>query len=666
MSIKIKIEELRDLIEYHNKKYYAEGKPEITDFEYDILLKELSVLEKKYPEFQSPDSPTQRVGNDMLEEFKTAIHKIQMKSLENTYSETDVKEWHNRLKKSIKSGNINFTVELKIDGLAVSAVYESGKFFQGITRGDGERGDDVTFNLKTVKSLPLKIANGFFSSLSFDVRGEVFMKKSVFEKINSERDAAGIEMFANPRNAASGSLKQLDPKICAERKLDIFIHSAGFMEKNLFKTHFEFLEEAKKSGFPVNPHTKKFPTISEVIEYCKYWENHKRELEYEIDGMVIKVDDFDLQKKLGYTSKFPRWAIAYKFEPEQAVSKIVSVEMSVGRTGAITPIANFEPPVHLAGTTVKRATLHNEDYIIEKDIKLYDKVIIEKAGEIIPAVAGVKFEERTGSEKKIEFPKLCPVCSSPVVKFEDEAKYKCINPECKEQIIRKIEHYCSKTFGVDICIGEKTIELLVNNKLVSNIADLYYLNSGQLIELERFGKKSAENLIDSIEKSKSAEFYKKISGFGINFTGPSIAKLLIKYFKNIDELICAKFEDLLEIDGLGSKIAGSIIKFFHLHQVLNMIERLKNKNVVLENKNLNLRSVLNGKSFVITGKLPSGRKRNELGDIIFKNGGNVLSSVSNETDFLISGEEESKSSKFKKAQELGIKIISEEDFFRML
>ncbi|MBP7654290.1 NAD-dependent DNA ligase LigA, partial [Candidatus Dependentiae bacterium] len=364
--------------------------------------------------------------------------------------------------------------------------------------------------------------------------------------------------------------------------------------------------------------------------------------------------------------KFPRWAIAYKFEPEQAISKIISVEMSVGRTGTITPIANFEPAVHLAGTMVKRATLHNEDYIKENDIRLFDSVVIEKAGEIIPAVVEVKLNERKGNEKKIEFPKQCPVCSSDVIKFEGEVKYKCINPECRAQIIRKIEHYFSKNFGVDICGGIKTAELLVNNGLVKNVSDLYYITESVLVNLDRFGSKSASNLIESIEKSKTAEFYKKISGFGIDFVGPTAAKLLVKYYKNIDELINTKYEDLIEIDGIGGKMANSITTFFKLPQVINMIDRMKKMNVTFENKETDKSSKLRGKSFVITGKLPSGKKRNELADIIFSNGGNVLSSVTKDTDYLISGDEDSKSSKFKKAVEFGISIISENDFFKML
>ncbi|MBP7654656.1 NAD-dependent DNA ligase LigA, partial [Candidatus Dependentiae bacterium] len=349
MDIKTKITELRDLIEYHNKKYYIEAEPEITDFEYDILLKELLVLETKYPEYKSPDSPTEKVGGDVLEEFETVFHRVPMKSLENTYSANDVNDWYSRVIKIIKT-DLEFVVELKIDGVAVSAVYDNGQFIKGVTRGDGERGDDISLNIKTIKSLPLKILNGPLSACQFDIRGEVYMKKNIFEKINSARKKEGLEPFANPRNASAGSLKQLDPKICADRKLDIFVHSAGYIEKELYSTHFDFLNGLKKNGFPVNPHIRKFGNISEVIDYCKYWETHRTDIEYEIDGMVIKINNFEQQKKLGATSKFPRWAIAYKFEPEQAISKIISVEMSVGRTGTITPIANFEPAVHLAGT----------------------------------------------------------------------------------------------------------------------------------------------------------------------------------------------------------------------------------------------------------------------------------------------------------------------------
>ncbi|HPP88410.1 MAG TPA: NAD-dependent DNA ligase LigA, partial [bacterium] len=528
---------------------------------------------------------------------------------------------------------------------------------QGITRGDGEYGDDITQNIKTIKSIPLKIEDDELSKLEFDVRGEVYMPKKIFSRLNDEREKEGLELFANPRNAAAGSLKQLDPKICAARKLDIFIHSSGYLENFEIQSHYDFLMRLKNIGFKINEHTKRFDTIREVIEYCKYWENRKHSLAYEIDGMVIKLDNLEYQKILGYTAKFPRWAIAYKFVPDRAQTKIKSVDMSVGRTGAITPVANFEPPVHLAGTIVKRATLHNEDYINELDIRLYDTVIVEKAGEIIPSVVAALKELRTGSERKIEFPKCCPVCGSIVMKFEGEAKYKCINPTCAAQVIRRIEYYCSKNFGVNISIGEKTIELLVNKNLIKNIADLYYLKIDDIVDLERFGKKSAENLINSIEQSKSAEFYKKIAGLGIEYIGPTAARLLTKYFNNIDELMNADIE----------KMAQSIVSFFKLDSVRKMIERMKQKNVKFENdRKIDSVAKLKDKIFVITGKLPSGRKRNELVDIIIKNGGAVASAINKTVDYLISGADESNSSKFKKAKELGIKIISETDFFELL
>ncbi|MCM8806393.1 MAG: NAD-dependent DNA ligase LigA [Candidatus Omnitrophica bacterium] len=652
-SPKERIEELVKLLNYYNYMYYVENNPVISDYEYDQLYKELVELEEKYPEYRLPDSPTQKVGGAVLEGFRTVEHKIPMLSMDNTYSREELIEFDQRIKRMADVREVEYVVELKYDGVAVSLHYENGNFILGVTRGDGIKGDDITENLKTIKTLPLKIDY----KETLEVRGEVYMRKDDFEKLNKEREKRGEVLFANPRNATAGSLKLLDPKIVAQRNLQIFIYQ-GFL-KDGPETHWEVLEFLKKIGFPVSPYKKLCKNIEEVIEYCDEWQEKRFSLPYNIDGMVVKVNNLNLQKTLGTTTKSPRWAVAYKFPAEQVTTIVKDVIVQVGRTGTLTPVAILEP-VFVSGTTVSRATLHNFDEIQRLGLKIGDRVFVEKSGEIIPKVVKVIPEVRTGNEKDVPIPEVCPVCGSKVVKDKEEVAIRCPNIRCPAQVKERIIHFASRDAMNIEGLGEKWVNILVDKGFLTDYGDIYYLKYEDLIRLERMGSKSARNLLDSIEKSKTRPFENLIYALGIRHIGIHASEILAEEFNSIDELKNATFERLSSIHEIGPIMAESIIEFFSNEENLKVIEKLKKAGVKMEKEiKEEKKDILSGLTFVITGTLKN-YTRNEIQDYIKKLGGKVTDSVSKKTDYLICGDQPG--SKLQKAKSLGIKIITEEEF----
>jgi len=654
------IEKLREEIEYHNYRYYVLNDPIITDQEYDKLLKKLIELEKKYPELVTPDSPTQRVGGKVLEGFEKVKHSVKMLSLDNTYSVEELKRFDDRVKKTLGIDKVDYVVELKIDGFAVALKYKDGRFERGLTRGDGIIGEDITENLKTVKSIPLRLR----IRIDIEVRGEVYMSKEEFNRINQERMKEGLPLFANPRNAAAGTMRQLDSSIVAQRKLDSFIYYIVNPEDHSLKTQHEVLEFLKSVGFRVNQNYIVTSNIKEIIDYWNYWIENRRKLSYNIDGLVIKVDNLEYQNLLGETAKSPRWAIAFKFPAEQARTRIIGVTVQVGRTGVLTPVAELKP-VQLAGTTVKRASLHNFDYIKAKDIKIGDTVIIEKAGEIIPQVIKPIKELRTGNEKDIEIPKKCPVCGSKVGKIkEEEVAIRCLNPHCPAKLKREIEIFVSReAMNID-GIGERLIDQLIDNGIVNDVADIYYLTPLDLIPLERMGPKAAANILKAIEKSKKSPLHKLITALGIPFVGSKTASILAKHFKSLDRLAQASYEELMNIDGIGEETAKSIIEYFSSEKTKEIISKLKKAGVSMQERiEEGGEKPLEGMRFVVTGTLKN-YTRSEIEELIQEKGGLVSNSVSKKTDYLILGE--NPGSKYQKALQLGIRIITEEEFEHML
>jgi len=655
---KEEIAKLRKEINYHNYRYYVLNDPVISDYEYDMLLKRLEELERMFPDLITPDSPTQRVGGEPIKEFPTVTHEIPMLSLDNTYSYEELREFDKRIKKVFRE--VEYIGELKVDGVAVSLKYKDGVFFRGATRGDGIHGDDITQNLKTIKTLPLRLLTEEREFLNLEVRGEVFITKKQFLEMNKEREEEGEPLFANPRNACAGSLKLLDPKEVAKRKLDIFIHTVPKPPSEKYQSDFLVLEKLGKIGFKVIPHSPLLPSIDDVINYCEEWKEKKRELPYEVDGIVIKVDNYRQRQELGETIKSPRWAVAYKYPPEQATTRIKRIYVQVGRTGVLTPVAEFEP-VFLSGTTVTHATLHNFEEMRRKDIRVNDTVIVEKAGEIIPQVVKVIKEKRTGKEKEFPIPKECPVCGSKVVKEREEVAYRCINASCPAQIKRRIEHFASRK-AMDIeNLGEKIINSLVEKGLVKDFADIYFLKREDLMKLERMGEKSVTNLLNAIAESKNRPFHRLLYALGIRHVGIGIAQILANHFPSIDELAKAGEEKLSAIAGIGPIVAESIRNFFADKNNQFLIAKLKKAGVRLSEEKR--AKTLAGKTFVITGTLKNFT-REKAHEIIISLGGNVSTSVSRKTDYLICGEEPG--SKLEKARALGIKIISEKEFLAMI
>lgn len=654
-----RIDELIDKINYYNNKYYNEDISEISDYEYDKLINELIKLENENPSLKRIDSPTNRVGGDALEKFEQVTHKIPMLSLSNAYSEEDLKEFDKKIRQVINE-EIEYVVEYKIDGLSTSLTYKDNELKYGLTRGNGVIGEDITKNIMTIKSIPLKIE----TKDELVLRGEVFISKKNFEKINKLQEEKGEQIFANPRNLASGSLRQLDPKITSKRPLDIFLFNLEYKENNNFKTHSESLEYMKSLNFSVSPDYKVFKSIDEVIEYIYFVTENRHKLDFEIDGIVIKLNNLSQREILGNTSKSPRWAIAYKFPAEKKKTKVLDIIVEVGRTGNITPTAILSP-VRLAGTNVSRATLHNEDYIRQKDIKIGDTVLVQKAGDIIPQVLEVIKEERTGYEKEFNMPNTCPSCGEKTVRLEGEVALKCINISCKAQVKRGIIHFASRE-AMDIeGLGESIVSLLIDNNLIENISDLYKLKVEDVEKLERMGKKSATNLINSIEKSKQNDLHKLINGLGIKFIGAKASKVLANNFKSLENIINASFEALISLDEFGEIMAKSILEFFKEENNIKVINELISSgvNTKLIEKENNSKNLFIGMKIVLTGTLNT-LKRNDAKNLIELNGGKATSSVSKSTTFVVSGEDSG--SKLTKANELNIKVIDEKTFLDIL
>lgn len=659
-DIKLQIDNLIDKINYHSDKYYNQDTPEISDFEYDMLMKELIKLEAENPEFKRVDSPSNRVGGVALDKFDQVTHKNPMLSLSNAYSAEDLRDFDRRVRE-MTDGDVEYVVEFKIDGLSVGITYENGEFKSAATRGNGIIGEDISKNAMTIKSVPLKIDD----KREIIVRGEVYISKENFEKVNEYQEEHDLQVFANPRNLAAGSLRQLDSKLTAKRPLDIFVFNLeNINELEGIDTHSDSLEYLKKQGFSVSENYKICKSIDEVIEFIEYWTENRGNLKFDIDGMVVKVNNIEQRNEMGFTAKSPRWAIAYKFPAERKKSKILDIEVEVGRTGTITPTAILEP-VRLAGTSVSRATLHNEDFIREKDIKLFDHVIVQKAGDIIPQIVEVVKEDRTGEEKDFVMPSVCPECGEPTVRLEGEAAVKCINISCPAQIRRGMIHFVSRE-AMDIDgMGESIITLFLKEGLIKDVSDIYYLKKEQIVPLERMGEKSADNLIKAIEKSKSNDLWRLINGLGIRFVGVKGAKILASNFSSLDEIMNADVERLQQLEEFGSIMSESVVKFFREEQNLAVIQKLKDAGVNTEageDKSEGIPQLFEGMKIVLTGTLPT-LKRNQAKEIIELRGGKATSSVSKSTTFVLAGEEAG--SKLTKANDLGIKVIDEDMFLKL-
>ena len=659
-DIKLQIDNLIDKINYHSDKYYNQDTPEISDFEYDMLMKELIKLEAENPEFKRVDSPSNRVGGMALDKFDQVTHKNPMLSLSNAYSAEDLRDFDRRVRE-MTDGDVEYVVEFKIDGLSVGITYENGEFKSAATRGNGIIGEDISQNAMTIKSVPLKIND----KREIIVRGEVYISKENFEKVNEYQEEHDLQVFANPRNLAAGSLRQLDSKLTAKRPLDIFVFNLeNINELDGIDTHSDSLEYLKKLGFSVSENYKICKSIDEVIEFIEYWTENRGSLKFDIDGMVVKVNNIEQRNEMGFTAKSPRWAIAYKFPAERKKSKILDIEVEVGRTGTITPTAILEP-VRLAGTSVSRATLHNEDFIREKDIKLFDYVIVQKAGDIIPQIVEVVKEDRTGDEKDFVMPSVCPECGEPTVRLEGEAAVKCINISCPAQIRRGMIHFVSRE-AMDIDgMGESIITLFLKEGLIKDVSDIYYLKKEQIVPLERMGEKSADNLIKAIEKSKSNDLWRLINGLGIRFVGVKGAKILASNFSSLDEIMNADVERLQQLEEFGSIMSESVVKFFREEQNLAVIQKLKDAGVNTEageDKSEGIPQLFEGMKIVLTGTLPT-LKRNQAKEIIELRGGKATSSVSKSTTFVLAGEEAG--SKLTKANDLGIKVIDEDMFLKL-
>ncbi len=657
MSVNDRVEELRELINRYDYEYYSLAQPSISDYEYDMLMKELEKLEHEHPELISPTSPTQRVSGQPIKEFPTVVHKTPMLSLANTYNEQDIIDFDKRIHSTLNANiKIEYIVELKIDGLAVSLVYEGGIFVLGAKRGDGIEGDDVTNNLKTIRSIPLKINKEIEIPNQFEVRGEVYLPKASFKEINIERKNNEEPEFANPRNAAAGTLSMHDSAIVASRKLLMFsYYFASDDSRFQFSSHLESLEFLKKMRFMVNPNYKLCKTVDEILDYLKEWERKRDSLSYEIDGAVIKVNSLDQQQALGSTTKSPRWAISYKFKATQAETRINKITWQVGRTGIVTPVAELNP-VFLAGTSVSRATLHNTDEIKRKDIREGDFVHIEKGGDIIPKVVEVISSKRDKNSKPAAIPKFCPDCNTELIRTKGEVAIRCPNLQCPAQITRRIEHFACRS-AMDIeGMGTSLVELLVRENMIKDIADIYALKADKIETLERMGKKSAENLIKSIEESKRQDLYRFIFALGIPFIGVNAAKILSNYYKSLESLQCASLNELMNLDGIGDKMAQSIVDFFKKEKNIELLNRLQDAGVKpkIPCEKSEQNQILQGKTFVITGTLP-GMSREEAKSLIETYGGRITSSISQKTDYLLAGE--NTGSKLANARQLNIEII---------
>lgn len=658
-KIEKRLKELKELIEYHANKYYNEDAPEISDFEYDMLMIELKNIEKEHPELITSDSPTQVIvaKGKVDTHFTEVIHEVPLQSLQDVFNIGDVNDFVNRIEKTVS--NPEYVVEAKIDGLSVSLEYIDGKFIKGATRGNGLVGEDVTLNLMTIKNIPKVLPE----KVTVTVRGEVFLPKEKFERINEEREVLGEKLFANPRNAAAGSLRQLDPNVTAKRELDIFIFNMQKIENKDITSHYESLQYLKQLGFNVSPYTTKCDNIEEILKEIQRIGNERGEIPFDIDGAVVKVDSLSQREEIGTTTKTPKWAVAYKYPPEKKETILEDITIQVGRTGALTPVAILKP-VRVAGSLISKTTLHNEDFIKDKDLRIGDYVLIQKAGDVIPEVVEVIKEKRNGTERKFEMPKTCPICGSETAREEGEAVTRCTGIECPAMLFRSLVHFATRDAMNIEGLGPAVVEQLLDAKLISNIADIYTLTLEDVLTLERMGEKSANNLINAINVSKKNSLDKLINAFGIRHVGLKTAKILAKHFNNIDEMQNATFEQYNKIYEIGDIMAESLVKFFENSQTKDLINRLKIAGVNTES---NIKEIVDNrfekKTFVLTGTLPT-LSRSEATVIIEKFGGKVSSSVSKKTDYVLAGEEAG--NKLIKAEELGVKIITEEEFMQMI
>ncbi len=658
---KKRIEELRKLLNEYDYYYYVLAQPKVSDYEYDMLMKELIDLEQQYPEFFDPNSPSQRVGNDHDQSFVQARHRYPMLSLNNTYSPEELLDFDQRLRRSLGEP-FSYVCELKFDGVSINLRYEHGQLVEAITRGDGTVGDVVTENVKTIHSIPLVLRGEGYSD-TFEARGEIIMPHDSFKRLNEERKAQGLPEFANPRNAAAGSLKLLNSSEVARRGLDCFIYYI-VGDQLPSDSHYQNLQYARSWGFKVSEHIRKVDDLRGVFDFIEYWERERRNLPFDIDGAVIKVDSLRQQQLLGQTAKAPRWAIAYKFKAERVATRLVSVDFQVGRTGVVTPVANLEP-VRLAGTVVKRASLHNADIIKNLDLHYDDYVFVEKGGEIIPKIVGVDKSRRKPGARSVEFITHCPACGTKLVRDPDEAAHYCPNRwGCPPQIIGRIEHFVSRK-AMDILMGEATIKQLYEAGLVRTVADLYDLKYEDLVKLDRFADKSARNLLESIEKSKKVPFERVLYALGIRYVGETVAKVLARHFKDIDSVRKATYDQLVAIDEIGDKIAHSIIEFFHDERNIEIIDRLRKAGVQMRVQEDQKPQVLRGKTFVVTGNFGTPERRKKIEQLVEAYGGKKASSVTSKTSYIIAGEKPG-SSKMQKASQLGIPVISAEDFLKMI
>jgi DNA ligase (NAD+) len=665
-QIKEQMDALVKELNQHNYNYYVLAQPTIPDYEFDIKLKELEDLEKQYPEFQDENSPTQKVGGDITKKFETVKHRWPMLSLGNTYSEHELRDFDERIKKAIGT-DFEYVCELKFDGLSINLTYENGKLLRAVTRGDGSKGDNVTTNIKTIQRIP-KILKGSAYPENFDIRGEVFMHRAAFERLNNERLEKNEVPYANPRNFAAGTVKLQDSSEVAKRPLDCFLYFL-YTEKRFFKTHWESLQAVESWGFHVCEHNKLAKNIDEVLEFIHYWQENRYKLSYDIDGIVIKVNNYNQQEELGFTAKSPRWAISYKYKAEEVETVLQHVSYQVGRTGAVTPVANLKP-VLLAGTTVKRATLHNANEISRLDLHRGDVVLVEKGGEIIPKIISVNTSKRPANAERIIYPETCPECDSNLVRKEGEAVHYCPNDEsCPPQIVGKMQHFISrKAMNID-GLGDETIETFYRKGLVEHISDLYILHEkmDELKLMDRFGEKSISNMLEGIERSKQMPFEKVLFGLGIRYVGETVARKITRHFKNIDSLINASYDELITVDEIGSRIAESLIEYFGDSRHLEQIEKLRTAGLQFhsEEKEVVLASdKLAGKSFIISGVFET-YSREELSEIIQSNGGKILSSISAKLNYLVAGDNMGPS-KLEKAQKLNIPIISDTELLELI
>jgi len=665
LDAKEEILKLSEVINQHNDLYYVKSNPEISDFDFDMLLKRLQELEQQFPDFAFDYSPTKRVGGDITKKFASVVHRFPMLSLSNTYSEEEIQDWETRLKKQAE-GELEYVCELKYDGVAIGIRYENGVLTRAVTRGDGTQGEDVTTNVKTIRTIPLQLKGNF--PPDFEIRGEIFMPFKSFQKLNKEREENGEALFANPRNTASGTLKMQDSKIVSERSLDSYLYGV-YGTDLLFTGHKEAVEMAGEWGFKVpqskNRFIEKTSSIEGIMQFIHFWDQERHNLPFEIDGVVIKVNDYEQQRRLGFTAKSPRWAIAYKFKAERVETKLEAVSYQVGRTGSITPVANLTP-VQLGGTTVKRASLHNSDQIEKLDLHDGDFVYVEKGGEIIPKIVGVNIDKRINTASKINYITHCPECTTELVRKEGEANHYCPNEDaCPTQMKGKLEHFISrKALNVD-GLGAETVDLLYDKGLIRNQADLFDLSFDQLVDLDRMADKSANNLLLGLKEAKKVPFERVLFAIGIRFVGETVAKKLAKYFKTIEALIDANFEELINVDEIGDKIAISVQQYFQDKAHLQLIERLKKAGLqfeIVEKEGAS--NKLEGKAFVVSGVFTTF-SRDEIKEVIESNGGKNVSSISSKTDFVVAGESMGPA-KLKKASDLGITILTEDEFIQLL